>query len=114
MGKVILHLPEIQPDFQIKHHPFRQQVDTCLYGLAECAASLDKPARSCLDPFGGSGTTLIAAEKSKRRARVMELDPAYVDVTILRWQKLTGVQALHAGTGKTFAETCATLENAKP
>jgi predicted O-methyltransferase YrrM len=41
-----------------------------------------------LDPFGGSGTTLIAAERTERRARVIELDPKYVDVTIQRWQKI--------------------------
>jgi DNA modification methylase len=40
-----------------------------------------------LDCFGGSGTTLIAAEKTGRRGYVMELDPAYVDVTIMRFQK---------------------------
>jgi DNA modification methylase len=39
-----------------------------------------------LDPFGGSGTTLIAASKTRRRARLVEIDPAYVDVTIRRWQ----------------------------
>ena len=43
-----------------------------------------------LDPFGGSGTTLLAAEKCKRVARLIELDPQYVDVTIRRWQELTG------------------------
>ena len=43
-----------------------------------------------LDPFGGSGTTLIAAEKIGRRARLIEMEPKYVDVTIQRWQELTG------------------------
>lgn len=55
-----------------------------------------------LDPFGGSGTTLLAAEKTGRRARLIELEPRYVDVTIRRWQKLTGEDAVHAETGKTF------------
>jgi site-specific DNA-methyltransferase (adenine-specific) len=57
-----------------------------------------------LDSFGGSGTTLIAAEKNGRIARLMELDPKYCDVIIKRWQDFTGKQAMHAETGKPFAE----------
>lgn len=57
-----------------------------------------------LDLFGGSGTTLIAAEKTQRRARLVELDPKYVDVIIKRWQDYTGKAATLAATGKTFAE----------
>jgi hypothetical protein len=49
-----------------------------------------------LDCFGGSGTTLIAAEKAGRRARLIELDPRYVDVTIRRWQNVTGRTAVKA------------------
>lgn len=55
-----------------------------------------------LDPFGGSGTTLIAAEKTGRKARLIELDPLYCDVIIRRWQALTGQDAVHAASGKTF------------
>ena len=47
-----------------------------------------------LDAFGGSGTTIIAAEQLNRQARVMELDPHYVDVIIARWEKLTGEKAI--------------------
>ena len=47
-----------------------------------------------LDPFGGSGTTIIACEKSGRRARLMELDPKYVDVIVKRWQLFSGKQAV--------------------
>ena len=43
-----------------------------------------------LDLFGGSGTTLIAAERTGRSARLMELDPKYVDVIVARWQDFTG------------------------
>ena len=57
-----------------------------------------------LDSFGGSGTTLIAAEKNGRIAYVMELDPKYCDVIVKRWQDFTGQQAIHEATGKTFAE----------
>jgi DNA modification methylase len=57
-----------------------------------------------LDCFGGSGTTLIAAEKTGRRGRVIELDPAYVDVTIRRFEKLIGKEATHAQSGLTFKD----------
>ncbi len=46
------------------------------------------------DAFGGSGTTLIACEQTKRKARLMELDPKYCDVIIKRWQNLTGKEAV--------------------
>jgi DNA modification methylase len=55
-----------------------------------------------LDCFGGSGSTLLAAEKTGRKARLIELDPLYVDVAIRRWQAMTGKQAIHAETGETF------------
>ena len=54
-----------------------------------------------LDLFGGSGSTLIACEKTNRNAFLMELDPKYVDVIITRWQDFTGQEAVHE-TGKTF------------
>jgi DNA modification methylase len=46
-----------------------------------------------LDPFGGAGTVIIAAERTKRKARLIEIEPRYVDVTIERWQRLTGLKA---------------------
>ncbi|MDP1525264.1 MAG: DNA methyltransferase, partial [Rhodocyclaceae bacterium] len=52
-----------------------------------------RPGDTVLDPFGGSGTTLIAAEKTGRTARLIELDPKYVDVIVRRWQDYTGQQA---------------------
>ena len=55
-----------------------------------------------LDPFGGSGTTMIAAEQSGRRARLIELDPKYVDVIVRRWQQLAGCAARLAATGQPF------------
>jgi len=58
-----------------------------------------------LDPFGGAGTTMIAAEKTGRRARLIEIDPGYVDVAILRWQRLTGKTAVNAATGIPFPTT---------
>ena len=61
-----------------------------------------------LDPFGGAGTTLIAAERTGRRARLIELDPIFVDASIERWQRLTGGTALHADTGQPFLRTGST------
>jgi len=61
-------------------------------------------ANTVLDIFGGSGTTLIACEKTGRTALLMELDPRYCDVIVKRWQEFTGKQAIHEETGKTFAE----------
>src|SRR3954453_9850478 len=55
-----------------------------------------------LDPFGGAGTTAIAAHRTGRRARLIELDPKYVDVSIRRWQRLTGEAAVHAESGRAF------------
>jgi len=66
-----------------------------------------------LDPFGGSGTTLIAAEATGRRAALLELDPKYVDVIVQRWQAFTGREAVLAETGRSFAEE-ATLRQADP
>jgi DNA modification methylase len=60
-----------------------------------------RPGDTVLDCFGGSGTTLIAAEKSGRKARLMELDAKYVDVIVRRWQAFTGQEAVreHDGVG---------------
>jgi DNA modification methylase len=55
-----------------------------------------------LDAFGGSGTTILAAERAGRVARVIELDPLYVDTAIRRWQTLTGGKARHAAKGRCF------------
>ena len=60
-----------------------------------------------LDPFGGSGTTLIAAERTGRRARLIELDPKYADVAVQRWQTVTGGQARLDGHEELFATSAA-------
>ncbi|AAU91221.1 prophage LambdaMc01, DNA methyltransferase [Methylococcus capsulatus str. Bath] len=61
-----------------------------------------RPGAVVLDPFGGSGTTLIAAEKAGRVARLIELDPKYVDVIVRRWQDWTGKQATREADGLAF------------
>ena len=60
-----------------------------------------------LDPFGGAGSTLIACEKTGRQARLIEIEPKYVDVSVLRWQQLTGRQATRAADGGVFTEIAA-------
>lgn len=57
-----------------------------------------------LDLFGGSGSTLIGAEQTGRKAFLMELDPKYVDVIIKRWEDFTGNRAVHEETGKSYVE----------
>lgn len=64
----------------------------------------DDRVKVVFEPFGGSGSTLIACEKTGRQARLMELDPKYCDVIVKRWQDFTGLKAIHAETGQPFAE----------
>ena len=87
-------------------HPTQKPV-----ALAEEA--LDKTTRasaSVLDLFGGSGSTLIACEKTSRDCRMMELDPKYCDVIIKRWQDFTGQQATLEATGQTYEEIASSKE----
>ena len=71
-----------------------------------------RPGDVVLDPFGGSGTTLIAAEKSGRQARLIELDPKYVDVIVRRWQEYTGAQAVRESDGIRFDDLVGTADAA--
>jgi DNA modification methylase len=67
-----------------------------------------------LDPFCGSGAIVLAAERTGRVARAIELDPLYVDVAIRRWQKITGIPARHAKTGLVFADAGARQDASTP
>jgi DNA modification methylase len=80
-------------------HPTMKPVELFEYQLLNNTKGSDL----VLDSFGGSGTTMIAAEKNNRYSRLMELDPKYCDVIITRWEEFTGKQAVHE-TGKSFAE----------
>jgi hypothetical protein len=60
----------------------------------------------CLEPFGGSGSTLIGAEKTGRICYSMELQPKYVDVIVKRWQNFTGKTATLESTGQPFGAPC--------
>ncbi len=71
-----------------------------------------RPGNVVLDPFGGSGTTLIAAEKSGRLARLIELDPKYADVIVRRWQEWTGKQATREQDGALFDDQAASDSSA--
>ena len=62
------------------------------------------PGQAVYEPFSGSGTTIIACEKAARTALALELEPAYVDVAVTRWQNFTGKQATLDGDGRTFDE----------
>lgn len=72
--------------------------------IADAIMDCSERDQIVLDPFGGSGSTLIAAEKTHRCGRLIELEPKYVDVTIRRWQKFTGEKATLMATGQTFDE----------
>lgn len=62
------------------------------------------PGQAVYEPFSGSGTTIIAAEMTGRHCYAIELNPAYVDVAVKRWQEFTGAEATLEGDGRTFAE----------
>jgi DNA modification methylase len=62
------------------------------------------PGQAVYEPFSGSGTTIIAAEMTGRACHALELNPAYVDVAVARWQAFTGDSAVLEGDGRMFAE----------
>jgi DNA modification methylase len=65
------------------------------------------PGQAVYEPFSGSGSSIIGAETCGRQCYAVELDPAYVDVAVLRWQTFTGKEAVLEGTDKTFSAVCA-------
>ena len=79
-------------------HPTMKPIELVIRALKNSSKTKD----IVLDIFGGSGSTLIAAEHTDRRARLIELDPKYVDVIIKRWQDLTGQEAILESSGKTY------------
>lgn len=79
--------------------------------IADLMRDCSKRNGIVLDPFGGSGTTILAAEWTQRRARLIEIDPLYVDVAIRRWEKRTGKQAVLDGSDLTFADVAAERDN---
>jgi DNA modification methylase len=86
-------------------HPTVKPVGLVADAMLDCSA----PGDLVLDAFCGSGTVFLAAERTRRRACALELDPRYVDVAIRRWEEATGEAAIHAERGLTFA-ACAARE----
>lgn len=80
-------------------HPTMKPVDL----VVKMIKNSSKLGGIVLDLFGGSGTTLIAAEKTRRRSRLIELDPVYCDVIVLRWQEFTGQDAA-LSDGRLFSD----------
>ena len=89
-------------------HPTQKPVELPERAINNSSKSGDE----ILDLFGGSGSTLIACEKTARDCRMMELDPKYCDVIVKRWQEFTGQQATLEATGQTFADLTAQREAA--
>jgi DNA modification methylase len=85
-------------------HPTMKPIALIEYPIANSS----KPGDLVLDLFGGSGSTLIACEKTGRSANLMELDPRYVDVIVTRWQNFSGKKAVHED-GTPFDERAAAL-----
>ena len=85
-------------DEELAMHPTVKPVALVADAIKDCSRRGD----IVLDPFAGSGTTLIAAEKSGRSARVIEFNPIYCDRIVKRFEKLTGKEARLTATGQTF------------
>jgi len=84
-------------------HPTQKPVEL----IEQALNNSSKGGDNVLDVFGGSGSTLVACEKTGREARLMELDPKYCDVIVKRWQEFTGKDAVLETDGRTFNEVAA-------
>jgi DNA modification methylase len=84
-------------------HPTMKPVEL----IERAVTNSSRPGDTVLDPFGGSGSTLIACEKTRRQGHLIELDPLYVDVSVRRWQQYTGGCARRAADGGTFDKVSA-------
>ena len=92
-------------DDDLAMHPTVKPVAMVADAILDCS----KRKGIVLDAFAGSGTTLVAAHRTGRRGYGIELDPLYCDVILRRLTKLTGLQAEHVATGRTFAELSAAM-----
>ncbi len=81
-------------------HPTQKPVEL----IERCLVNSSVPGAVVLDLFAGSGSTLIACERRKRRCMAIELSPDYVDVAVRRWQEFTGKRAINRRTGEAFPE----------
>ncbi|MGN6690547.1 MAG: site-specific DNA-methyltransferase [Sphingopyxis sp.] len=85
-------------DEALKMHSTVKPVQLIADAIMDCT----KPGDIVLDMFGGSGTTMLSAERSGRTARLIELDPLYVDVTLDRFARKTGIRPINLWTGELF------------
>ncbi len=90
----------VNREAELAMHPTVKPVAMVSDAIQDCS----KRGAVVLDCFGGSGTTLIAAEKSGRRARLLEYDPAYCDTIVRRWEIFTGKRATLVATGEFFED----------
>ena len=94
---------------ELSVHPTVKPIALVADTLRDCSRRKD----IVLDPFMGSGTTILAAERVGRRAYGLELDPLYVDVAIRRWQGFTKRDAVQKGSGRTFNDVAAACGSVK-
>jgi DNA modification methylase len=87
-------------DEALAMHPTVKPVGLIMDAIKDCTQRAD----IILDSFGGSGSTLIAAQKVGRTARIIEIDPVYVETILNRYQRVFGVEAVHEETGLSFTE----------
>jgi DNA modification methylase len=85
---------------ELAMHPTVKPVALVADAIKDCS----RRGEIVLDPFAGSGTTMVAADKTGRRARLIEFDPAYCDRIVRRFEQVTGKQARLAATGRSFEE----------
>jgi DNA modification methylase len=95
---------------ELSVHPTVKPVALVADAMRDCS----RRGEIVLDPFMGSGTTILAAERVGRRAYGLEIDPLYVDVAVRRWQSFTGRDALLEATGQTFDEVMDQGRDLKP
>jgi DNA modification methylase len=90
----------------LQAHPTVKPVAMICDAIKDCTRRGDY----VLDLFGGSGSTLLAAERVGRRALLLEYEPRFVDLSIRRWQAFTGKDAVHGATGQVFDDLAASLQ----
>ena len=87
---------------ELEMHPTVKPVAMIADAIQDCS----RRSEIILDPFGGSGSTLIAAQQTGRTAHLIELDPIYCDTIIRRFETYTGLKALHTQSGQSFEQRC--------
>jgi DNA modification methylase len=105
-----------QGDVWFVNKPVRNDLHPTMKPVALVERAIRNSSKSrdiVLDPFGGSGSTLIACEKVGRQARLIELDPKYVDTIILRWQDFAAGAAILEGDGRSYDDIAAERQAAR-